>query len=131
MWSSALATRLGAASEAPPPLELLLARRLEGVALVGWPGFANPSESEELSGLRASRHLAFQAEFSKMQPKPPVIRASGGRCDVTRRAPPLARDVASSVWGGRRTMKSAVLEKPAATGVLDTDRLRAFLLVRI
>jgi hypothetical protein len=28
-------------------------------------------------------------------------------------------------------MKSAVLEKPVATGALDTDRLRAFLLVRI
>ena len=38
-----------------------------------------------------SKHLAFKPEFSKMAAKPPVIRASGGRCDDTRCAPPLAR----------------------------------------
>ena len=41
-----------------------------------------------------SKHLAFLEEFSKMRPMPPVIRASGGRCDVTRCAPRAARDAA-------------------------------------
>jgi hypothetical protein len=38
-----------------------------------------------------SKSLAFRREFSKMGAKPPVIRASGGRCDVTRCAPRSVR----------------------------------------
>ena len=41
-----------------------------------------------------SKPLAFRPEFSKMPVKPPVIRASGGRCDVTRCAPRAARGAA-------------------------------------
>ena len=40
---------------------------------------------------RPSKHLASQHEFSKMGVKPPVIRASGGRCEIARCAPPERR----------------------------------------
>ena len=39
----------------------------------------------------ASKHLASQHEFSKMGAKPPVIRASGGRREIARCAPPERR----------------------------------------
>src|SRR5262245_43615095 len=62
---------------------------------------------------RASKHLASQHEFSKMDTKPPVIRASGGRCEIAcarcARRPSDARGCV--LRPGRLSMKSAVLEK--------------------
>jgi hypothetical protein len=75
--------------------------------------------------------LAFWTDFIKMRPMPPVIRASGGRCDITRCVSGRARGVVHLMRGRPKTMQAAGLEKPFATGALDADRLRAVVLVRI
>jgi hypothetical protein len=59
-----------------------------------------------------------------------VIRAYGGRGDITSLRQPGA-GAAWNLCGEATRMKAAILEKPAAGSVADTDRLRDVVLVRI
>jgi hypothetical protein len=73
--------------------------------------------------------LDFCVEFRKVACEPPVIRASGARCDITRLGPP---DGAGACWStqGGQVQKTAVLEKPPV-GAENADRVRHLVLVRI
>jgi hypothetical protein len=73
--------------------------------------------------------LDFCSEFRKIAREPPVIRASGARCDITRLEPPDGVGACLSMQGGQ-VQKTAVLEKPPS-GAEGAGRVRHLVLVRI
>jgi hypothetical protein len=75
--------------------------------------------------------LVFSSDFRKMAPKPPVIRASGARCNITRPTPKLWRGRSLVSCKEARVQKAAVPDTSPAVGAAGSDRLRGLVLVRI
>jgi hypothetical protein len=72
--------------------------------------------------------LDFCADFRKIAHEPPVIRASGARCDITRLVPEAGAGACCSCKEAR-VQKATVLEG-SPTGAEAADRLRHLVLVR-
>jgi hypothetical protein len=73
--------------------------------------------------------LDFCPDFRKIAHEPPVIRASGARCDITRLVPAAGAGACCSCKEAR-VQKATVLQR-SLNGAEGADRLRHLVLVRI
>ena len=88
-----------------------------------------PAEGKDQAAVVLPPHLEFCPDFRKVAHEPPVIRASGARCDITR----LGRNPAQALvclCKEARVPKATVLERSSA-GTERAERVRNLVLARV